>query len=81
MDLAFADDGSISLVADRPVTEDGNIDGESPPEWFIPPSDLRSAPTGEPADLATGDSIDAGGGGASTAPVVPAGDQGAPPPG
>jgi Tol biopolymer transport system component len=53
MDLAFGDDGSITLVADRPVTQDGNIDGESPPNWFIPRSELRTAPQGEPADLAS----------------------------
>jgi Tol biopolymer transport system component len=42
MNLAFADDGSITLVGDHPVTQDGNIDGESPPNWFIPKSDLRA---------------------------------------
>jgi Tol biopolymer transport system component len=80
MDLAFGDDGTITLVADRPVTEDGNIDGESPPEWFIPASELEPAPTGEPADAAAGETAEPASG-ASATPVAPDGDLGAPPPG
>ena len=30
------DAGRISLVDDRPVTEDGSIDAGSSPSWFIP---------------------------------------------
>jgi dipeptidyl aminopeptidase/acylaminoacyl peptidase len=41
--------GKISLVEDRPVTDDGSIDGESPPEWFIPADELTPRATPEPA--------------------------------
>jgi hypothetical protein len=36
MTLDIAADGKITLLEDRAVTDDGSIDGESPPEWFIP---------------------------------------------
>ena len=36
MSLDIAPDGKITLLEDRAVTDDGSIDGESPPEWFIP---------------------------------------------
>jgi Tol biopolymer transport system component len=75
MDLDFGDDGSITLVSDRPVTQDGNIDGESPPNWFIPAAELETAPTGEPTDLAsTGDVA------AAAADAPPAEAEGAPAP-
>lgn len=42
MTLAF-ENGRITLVADQAVTEDGSIDAESPPAWFIP-ADERGVP-------------------------------------
>jgi Tol biopolymer transport system component len=36
MTLDITADGRITLLEDRAVTDDGSIDGESPPEWFIP---------------------------------------------
>jgi Tol biopolymer transport system component len=75
MDLAFDEDGTITLAGDQPVTQDGNIDGESPPNWFIPASELETAPRGDPADLAS--SQGAGG----SALDAPEGDsEGLPPP-
>jgi Tol biopolymer transport system component len=74
MDLAFGDDGSITLLADHPVTQDGNIDGESPPNWFIPKADLEPAADAAVDETTTLDP-DAG----STAPAATT-DGGAPPP-
>lgn len=75
MDLAFAEDGTISLLADHPVTQDGNIDGESPPNWFIPESELQPADVAAVGDEASGTPVDAG---AATSP--PSTNEGAPPP-
>jgi dipeptidyl aminopeptidase/acylaminoacyl peptidase len=80
MDLAFGDDGSITLVGDRPVTQDGLIDGESPPNWFIPPSELETAPAGDPGvDLA--DAPEDAAGAASATPIDPPVEGAPPPPG
>lgn len=43
MSLDIAPDGKITLVEDRAVTDDGIIDGESPPAWFIPADQLAAA--------------------------------------
>jgi len=80
MDLAFGDDGSITLVADQPVTQDGNIDGESPPNWFIPASELATAPSGDPDAVAAEEPVD-GSDAASLAPVAPPADGAPAPPG
>jgi Tol biopolymer transport system component len=74
MTLDIASDGKITLVEDRPVTDDGSIDGDSPPEWFIPPDQL-------PADIDDATALDASL--ASAAPVEPGAStaaDGAPPP-
>jgi Tol biopolymer transport system component len=75
MDLAFDEDGTISLLADHPVTQDGNIDGESPPNWFIPSAEL------EPADdAAFGDAPASADAGDDTTESDQASDEGPPPP-
>jgi hypothetical protein len=74
MDLAFDDDGTISLLADHPVTQDGNIDGESPPNWFIPRADL------EPADTASGEAPPTTDAGADATAPSETSEEGAPPP-
>lgn len=74
MTLDIASDGKITLLEDRPVTDDGSIDGDSPPEWFIPADQL-------PADIDDATALDAGP--ASAAPVEPGAStaaDGAPPP-
>jgi Tol biopolymer transport system component len=74
MTLDIASDGKITLVEDRPVTDDGSIDGDSPPEWFIPTDQL-------PADIDDATALDASL--ASAAPVEPGAStaaDGAPPP-
>jgi Tol biopolymer transport system component len=64
MSLDIAPDGKITLLEDRAVTDDGSIDGESPPEWFIPkelrtnlepevPIDGSPAPSAEVAAAST----------------------------
>ncbi|HKZ91871.1 MAG TPA: hypothetical protein VJZ50_07005, partial [Candidatus Limnocylindrales bacterium] len=40
MSLDIGATGKITLVEDRAVTDDGSIDGESPPGWFIPKDQL-----------------------------------------
>lgn len=52
MTLDIDDAGKITLLEDRPVTDDGSIDGESPPEWFIPADQLTPR---EPAPTAADD--------------------------
>ncbi|CAN5751571.1 hypothetical protein BH23CHL8_BH23CHL8_13020 [soil metagenome] len=47
MTLAFGEDGSITLVDDRAVTDDGSIDASSPPAWHIPTGQLTNAPQPE----------------------------------
>ena len=73
MTLDIAADGKITLVDDRPITDDGSIDGESPPEWFIPADQL----TANPVVVAESD-----GDVASLAPAVAGSEppEGAPPP-
>jgi Tol biopolymer transport system component len=39
MSLEIDDKGKISLVDDRPVTSDGEVDGESGLSWYIPRSE------------------------------------------
>jgi Tol biopolymer transport system component len=61
MTLDIAADGKITLVEDQAVTADGSIDGESPPEWFIPRDQLStSAPAsdGAASDGAGADAAD-----------------------
>jgi Tol biopolymer transport system component len=51
MSLEIDDKGKISLVDDRPVTSDGEVDGESGLSWYIPRSERsRSVDAGEPVD-------------------------------
>ena len=40
MTLSLGDDGSITLLDDRAVTDDGSIDAGSTPAWFIPADEL-----------------------------------------
>lgn len=73
MTLDIAADGKITLVDDRPVTNDGSIDGDAPPEWFIP-EEQRVSPASEvptEPDALSGPSADG--------PAAQA-DGGAPPP-
>ena len=44
--LQVDDAGRISLVDDRPVTEDGSIDAGSSPSWFIPEAEQLPADDG-----------------------------------
>lgn len=44
MTLGF-DDGRISLLLDREITEDGSIDAESRPAWFMPASERKPPPS------------------------------------
>jgi hypothetical protein len=53
MTLGFGEDGSITLVDDRAVTDDGSIDAGSPPAWFVPEEQLGGLPTGESTAPAT----------------------------
>jgi Tol biopolymer transport system component len=83
MTLEISPDGRITLVEDRAVTDDGSIDGDSPPEWFIP-RELRtnlddSAPEagGSPSPSAEPSSAAAP---SATAPQVLASAEGVPPP-
>jgi Tol biopolymer transport system component len=73
MTLDIAADGKITLVDDRPITDDGSIDGESPPEWFIPADQLTTNPAVVP---------ESDGDVASFAPAVAGSEppEGAPPP-
>jgi len=48
MTLDVAADGKITLRDDKPVTDDGMIDAESPPAWFIP-ADVMTAEQAVPA--------------------------------
>ncbi len=73
MTLDIAPDGKITLVEDRPVTDDGNIDGDSPPEWFIPADQLPDATGG--LDVPEGVLASQAPGAAASAPS-----DGAPPP-
>jgi Tol biopolymer transport system component len=73
MSLDIAADGKITLVEDRAITDDGSIDGESPPEWFIPSDQLAGSGPGldDPAaDVAS----------LAPAPAVSEAEDGAPPP-
>lgn len=50
MSLEIDDKGKISLVDDRPVTSDGEVDGESGLSWYIPRSERsRSVDAAEAA--------------------------------
>ena len=40
MTLEIGERGKITLVADKAVTSDGTVDGESGVSWFIPPNQL-----------------------------------------
>jgi len=50
MTLEIDDKGKISLVDDRPITSDGEVDGESGLSWYIPRSELTRS-----VDLAEAD--------------------------
>jgi Tol biopolymer transport system component len=50
MTLDIAADGKITLVDDRPVTNDGSIDGDSPPEWFIPEDQRMTSAAAAPSE-------------------------------
>ncbi len=72
MTLDIAPDGKITLVDDRAITDDGSLDGQSRPAWFIPSDE--SAAQGDGAAGATDE-------GASTAPdALPEASGGAPAP-
>ena len=49
-------DGTFTMLADQAVTQDGAIDGESPPAWYIPPEQRTNVVTpgdgGAPEDAA-----------------------------
>ncbi len=75
----------ITLVEDRAVTSDGQLDGESGVSWFIPRSQLRDRDSGGEAasqDGAEADGADADGADAGTATEPPndASDEAPPPP-
>jgi dipeptidyl aminopeptidase/acylaminoacyl peptidase len=44
----------LTLVSDRPITEDGTLDAASTPAWFIPAEQRRPMPTQAPAPPPTG---------------------------
>lgn len=48
MTLAFEADGSITLVDDRAVTDDGSIDASSPPAWHVPADQLTERALPQP---------------------------------
>jgi Tol biopolymer transport system component len=78
MSLDIASDGKITLLEDRAVTDDGSIDGESPPEWFIPKeqrTNLDDDVAGSSASPAPSAGPTAGAPGPSDAPA-----EGVPPP-
>jgi hypothetical protein len=87
MSLDISPDGRITLTEDRAVTDDGSIDGESSPEWFIP-GQLRTPTGGEEAGPAELDASPAPSGApeaqvaadASAGAVADASAEGAPPP-
>lgn len=76
MTLDIDETGKITLIEDRPVTDDGSIDGESPPEWFMPADQLtpRDSPPSGVADEAASAAP------ASAAPASAAPSQGVPAP-
>jgi hypothetical protein len=78
MTLDIAADGKITLVEDQAVTADGSIDGESPPEWFIPRDQLSTSATASDGAASDGAGADA----ADEAPEAAASQAagGAPPP-
>ncbi len=74
MTLEIGADGGITLVSDQAVTQDGNIDGTSPPNWFIPERQLTGS------DGAANPDAGAAGAGAATLEPSPSLAEGAPPP-
>jgi Tol biopolymer transport system component len=74
MTLDIAADGKITLVDDRAVTDDGSIDGESRPAWFIPSDetpargDGEAEATDEAASAAPDSAVPAASGGAPAPP-------------
>ena len=53
MTLDIAPDGKITLREDRAVTDDGIIDAESPPSWFMPADEITAAGSPAPDASAT----------------------------
>lgn len=43
---------SLTMIADQPLTQDGHVDAESPPAWFIPEAE-RTLPVVTPAPEAS----------------------------
>jgi hypothetical protein len=57
MSLEIDDKGKITLVDDRPVTSDGEVDGESGLSWHIPRSE-RSRSVDAAEDAAEAETLD-----------------------